>query len=207
MILEACVETFEEAIRAETLGADRIELCANLNVGGTTPSYALIESVRSKLNIPIMVMIRPRGGDFVYNRMELRNMKQSIEICKSIPVAGVVFGILNNDHRINIEDTAYLANCAAPLDVTFHKAIDETPELLDSVKKLIGIQSISRILTSGGMPTAREGAAMINEMIHTVQNHLTILAAGRITNKNLKKMSELLHTNEFHGRKIVGELK
>jgi len=206
IILEACVETFEEAIKAEERGADRIELCAELDVGGTTPSYPLLESVRKKLSIPIMVMIRPRGGDFVYDSMELKMMKQTIKICKSLDVEGVVFGILDDKKNINIKHTAQLAEFASPLEITFHKAIDDCNNLIIAVQSLKKIELITRILTSGGMITALEGARHINEMIMEAEHKLKILAAGRITDKNLNEVSEILLTDEFHGRKIVGNL-
>jgi len=206
MILEACVETFEEALKAESLGANRIELCDDLSVGGITPSYALIDSVKKQLKIPIMVMIRPRGGNFIYDSSELKLMKQSIDVCKSLCVMGVVFGILNNQNLIDPENTRMLAEYANPLEITFHKAIDDTPDPVRAAKTLTQIKSISRILTSGGKPTALEGAAIINEMSEIVTGHLKILAAGRITNTNLKEMSNILEVEEFHGRKIVGTL-
>jgi copper homeostasis protein len=207
MVLEACVETFKEALQAETRGANRIELCADLHVGGVTPSYILLEVVRKRLRIPIMVMIRPRGGNFVYNTAELKLMQQNIDICKSLNVAGIVFGILDEKNNINVKETANLANYASPLEVTFHKAIDETDDLLKGVKELKKIKGITRILTSGGKPTALEGARMINEMVSSAGNTLKILAAGRITDKNLPELSEILNTDEFHGRRIVGDLK
>lgn len=206
IILEACVESFQEALKAESLGANRIELCAELNVGGTTPSYSLLQSVMKELNIPVMVMIRPRGGNFVYDTMELKTMKQSIDICKSLGVMGVVFGLLDDQNNIDIEKTKNLTEYAAPLEVTFHKAIDETNDLTRAVMDLKQVKGITRILTSGGKPTALEGADQINEMIRIAGDFCKILAAGSITNKNLNKMSKMLLTDEFHGRKIVGEL-
>lgn len=206
MILEACVETYKEAFLAETRGADRIELCAELNVGGITPSYALLESVRAKLSIPIMVMIRPRGGNFIYDTLELKLMKQNIDICKSLNVNGVVFGLLDDNNNIDVKNTMLLAKCAHPLEVTFHKAIDETNDLIKSVYELKQIPEITRILTSGGKPTAYEGSRLLNEMIQATEGALKILAAGRITDKNLAEISGILHTDEFHGRRIVGDL-
>lgn len=207
MILEACVETIEEAIRAEMLGAHRIELCADLQVGGTTPSYALLESVLGKLKIPVMVMIRPRGGNFVYDPLELKSMKQSIEVCKSLKVKGVVFGILDRRNHIDQINTSRLAEYAAPLEVTFHKAIDDTADLISSAGILIRIPGVTRILTSGGMATALEGADVINKMIDAAGDAVKVLAAGRITKYNLGELSKLLNTDEFHGRRIVGDLK
>jgi copper homeostasis protein len=206
MVLEACVESFQEALIAEARGADRIELCAELEFGGTTPSYALLESVMRKLSIPVMVMIRPRGGNFTYDTLEIKTMKQSIDICKSLGVMGIVLGLLDEQHNIDIGNTKNLTEYAAPLEVTFHKAIDDANDLIKAVKELQQIKGITRILTSGGKPTAHEGADQINEMIGTAGDSFKILAAGRITNINLKEISEMLHTDEFHGRKIVGEL-
>jgi len=206
MIIEACVETFEEALMAEARGANRIELCADLHVGGTTPSYALLQSVRDSLHIPIMVMIRPRGGNYIYSDRELKVMKQAIDICKSLNVAGVVLGVLDNHNNVNTRDTAMLAAHATPLDITFHKAIDDTVDLIKSVEKLKNIKGITRILSSGGKPTALEGAECINEMISKAGNVLKILAAGRITKENLTELAGILNTDEFHGRRIVGDL-
>ena len=206
MILEACVETFEEALKAESMGASRIELCDDLSVGGITPSYALLDSVKKQLKIPIMVMIRPRGGNFVYDSSELKLMKQSIDVCKSLGVMGVVFGILNNQDLIDAENTKMLAEYADPLDITFHKAIDDTPDPVRSAEILTKTKGITRILTSGGKPTALEGAENINKMSKIAAGYLKILAAGRITATNLDEISGILKADEFHGRKIVGQL-
>jgi len=204
MIVEACVESFQEAIKAESNGADRIELCAQLEIGGTTPSYALIESTYKILKIPIMVMIRPRGGHFVYSTSEIKIMKQSIDICKSIGVYGIVFGILTNANEVDITKTKDLVKYAHPLQITFHKAIDDTPHILEAVEQLKNIDGVNRILTSGGCETAFEGAIVINKMVDLAKEKLIIVAAGRITNENLKSIKNKLSTSEFHGRKIVG---
>lgn len=206
MVLEACVETFEEALKAESRGADRIELCDDLSVGGITPSYALLASVMKQIKIPVMVMVRPRGGDFVYSSAEIKVMKQSIEVCKSLDVMGVVFGILDKKNQIDIATTRMLAHWAKPLEITFHKAIDDTPNPVHSAEILTEIEGISRILTSGGKTTALEGSEVINEMSKITAAHLKILAAGRITSENLKEISRILNVDEFHGRKIVGHL-
>ncbi len=207
MVLEACVETFEEALKAESLGADRIELCDDLSVGGITPSYELLDSVLKQLKIPVMVMIRPRGGNFVYTTSEIKVMKQSIDVCKTLNVTGVVFGILDKHNHIDMDDTRFLAEYASPLEITFHKAIDDTPDPVRSAEMLIAIKGISRILTSGGKDTALEGVENINEMSKVTAGHLKILAAGRITNENLREISGILDVEEFHGRKIVGHLQ
>ena len=207
MVLEACVETFQEALKAESLGADRIELCDDLSIGGITPSYALLDSVIKHLKIPVMVMIRPRGGSFVYTASEIKVMRQSIEVCKSLNVMGVVFGMLDKYNQIDMDTTRLLAEYASPLDITFHKAIDDTPDPVQSAEMLTEVKGITRILTSGGKTTALEGTDTINEMSKVTAGHLKILAAGRITNINLEEISGILDVEEFHGRKIVGQLQ
>ena len=203
ILKEACVESLQEAIMAEKNGADRIELCAELNLGGTTPGYHLIEKAKAVLKIPIMVMIRPRGGNFIYNPMEIRLMKQSIDICKQLEVLGVVFGILDDKKQIDPIVTGMLADYSKPLKITFHKAIDETPEPVESVKLLNKIPGITRILTSGGKATAIEGAPMISKMIKKARPDLIIIAAGKVTHENLHEISKIIPATEFHGRRIV----
>lgn len=154
-----------------------------------------------------MVMIRPRGGNFVYTTSEIKVMKQSIDVCKTLNVTGVVFGILDKHNHIDMDDTRFLAEYASPLEITFHKAIDDTPDPVRSAEMLIAIKGISRILTSGGKDTALEGVENINEMSKVTAGHLKILAAGRITNENLREISGILDVEEFHGRKIVGHLQ
>ena len=125
ILLEACVGCYKEAKKAELQGADRIELCDNLGEGGTTPSYGTIYLATQNINIPIAVIIRPRGGDFVYSNDEFEIMKKDIVICKELGVETVVFGILNKENKIDIERTKELIDLASGLKVTFHMAFDE----------------------------------------------------------------------------------
>jgi copper homeostasis protein len=206
IIREACVESVIEAVHAQERGADRIELCADLGSGGITPSYALIESAKKILKIPLMVMIRPRAGNFIYDNVEIKLMRQSIDVCKSIGVMGVVLGILDSHNLVDFEATSELVQQALPLQATFHKAIDETPDLPESVKQLTGIKGITRILSSGGSKTALEGVDLLNKMIGISKGKIIIIAAGKITNENIGELSGIIQTNEFHGRRIVGVL-
>ena len=206
LIREACVETFQEARRAQEQGAERIELCARLDLGGITPSYALIESIRKELSIPIMVMIRPRGGNFVYDPMEIKVMRQNIETCKKIGITGVVFGLLQRSGTIDPKQTEHLVELAYPLEVTFHKAIDETPDPVAAIEELTRIKGITRVLSSGGAESALEGASVLNEMIDRAKNKLIIIAGGKVTSDNLEEVAKAIHTSEFHGKKIVGPL-
>ena len=125
MIKEACVESFEKALEAQSNGANRIELCENLAVGGTTPSYGTVKICLEKLNIPIFPMIRARGGNFVYSKDEIKIMKEDIKIFKELGVKGVVLGCLTSDNKIDLEFTKELVDLAYPMEVTFHKSRDE----------------------------------------------------------------------------------
>ena len=201
---EACVENLNEAIKAELLGADRIELCANLNVGGTTPSFELIQEVKSKLTIPIRVMIRPRGGDFCYSDSEIESMLSQIEYCKRLKVDAVVFGISNSDKTLNIASIKKLAQKAYPLKIIIHKAIDETPDILQACKDLISTEQITTILTSGGKETAEEGLPILKSLIDLAGDKIEIMPAGKITNSNIETLHDYLNARAYHGKRIVG---
>ena len=202
MIKEACVESFEKALEAQNNGADRIELCENLSVGGTTPSYGTVKICLEKLNIPIFPMIRARGGNFVYSKDEIEIMKEDIKVFKDLGVKGLVLGCLTSDNKIDLELTKTLVNLAYPMEITFHKAIDEISNPLDYIEDLVNI-GIKRILTSGGKATALEGKDLINEMIKKSNGRLKIVVAGKVTKENLNELSNLISANEFHGKLIV----
>ena len=199
---EVCVESYQETIAAVAAGATRIELCENLSCGGTTPSYGTIKQVTEKLDVPVMVMIRPRGGDFCYSEEEYEIMKYDIQICRQLKVTGVVFGLLNQDHTIDVERTARLVEVAQPLQVTFHKAIDETNDLLLAVSQLKET-GVTRILTSGGEATAIEGSQILNEMIKIAGNQLKIIVAGKVTLENFEEIRKLIPSSDYHGRRLV----
>ena len=202
MIKEACVESFEKALESQNNGADRIELCENLSVGGTTPSYGTVKVCLEKLDIPIFPMIRARGGNFVYSKDEIEIMKEDIKIFKELGVKGVVLGCLISNNKIDLELTKELVDLAYPMEVTFHKAIDEISNPLDYIENLVNI-GIKRILTSGGKATALEGKDLINEMIKKSNGRLKIVVAGKVTKENLNELSNLISANEFHGKLIV----
>ena len=204
-IKEACVESLEEALKAERLGADRIELCADLSQDGITPGKEVIRKAKEQLLIPIRVMIRPRGGNFVYAKAEYNEMKQDVEFCKEIGVEGVVFGILNEDKTLDIERISGLVEVAKPLKVVIHKAIDETPDILKATQELTNINGISTILSSGGKATAKDGILALKSMIDIAGNKLEIMPAGRVTYKNLDKIHKSVGAKAYHGRQIVGD--
>ncbi len=207
MIKEACVETLEEAKLAEKRGANRIELCSDLANDGLTPSFELMKRAITELKIPVMTMARPRAGNFVHTKEEVEQMKKDINAAKKAGAAGVVFGLLTPDNKIDIENTRILAEYAKPLPVTFHKAIDELENPVDGVKELLKIDNIKRILTSGGKPTALEGKPVIKKMIEAAGDKITILVAGKVLDSNVDEIQKTTGTKELHGRKIVGELQ
>jgi len=206
MIKEACVETFEEALLAEKKGATRIELCSDLLNDGLTPSFELMQKTCSTLKIPVMVMIRPRAGNFVYAEEEISQMKSEIDLAKEAGASGVVFGLLTSDNKIDKTNTKILAEYAHPLPVTFHKAIDEMENPVEGVSVLKEISGIKRILTSGGKPTALEGQKIIRKMVEVAGVQITILVAGKVLNTNVEEIQKLTGAKELHGRRIVGEL-
>ncbi len=206
LILEACVESLEEAILAEKKGAGRIELCSRLDLDGLTPDRKLIELVIHTLNIPVKVMIRPLAGDFVYTTDEFSGMKNIIQFCKHAGAQGVVFGMLDKSGQLNFEQIQLLAELAAPLEVTIHKAIDQTPDPVASLSSLLQIGRIASILTSGGATTAMEGKDVIKKMLQVSEGKINIIAAGKITNQNLDEIHQLIGAREYHGRRIVGQL-
>ena len=206
MIKEACVETFEEAQRAEQQGASRIELRADLSNDGLTPSPELMQKTFATLKIPVMVMIRPRAGNFVYTEEEINQMKTDIDWAKKAAAAGVVLGLLTPENKIDVENTQLLAEIAHPIPVTFHKAIDELKNPVEGVEALKKISGIKRILTSGGKPTAMKGLETLKKMLQTAGGNPIIMIAGKVTNKNVNELQQLTGAVEFHGRRIMGEL-
>ena len=202
MIKEACVESLIDAIEAEKRGADRIELCDNLSQGGTTPSYGTIKLALSTLKIPVFPIIRPRGGDFYYTPAEIEVIKEDIKICKSLGAKGVVLGILTADKKIDFKTLAEFIELAKPMEVTFHKAIDELEDPTLVIDELINL-GVKRILSSGTKPTALEGKDMLNKMIEKAGDRLTIVVAGKVTKEILPEVSNLIPAKEYHGKVIV----
>lgn len=203
LIFEACVETLEDALVAEKRGANRIELCSALDQDGLTPSPELtLECVQSLL-IPVMAMVRPRGGNFVYSEAEILQMEAEIEFFKQSGVAGVVFGLLTKENTIDIANTSRLARLAFPLEVTFHKAIDYSNDVLKSFQELNSINGFTRVLTSGGMDTAWNGREVLKQMQELPDRRIKIIAAGKVLPENRKQIFEFTGVSELHGQRIV----
>ena len=197
ILLEISVESASGAAAAEHGGANRIELCANLNVGGVTPSAELMRETRKAVCAPIFVMIRPRGGDFAFSAEEFSAMMRDVEIAKSCRMDGVVFGILHADRTVNLERTRELVEAAKPLPVTFHRAFDETPDLQAALEAVIAAGA-TRILTSGGKPNADAGASVLAELMKATAGRITILPGGGINARNLEAVVRVTGACEIH---------
>lgn len=205
-IREACVDSIEQALLAEKKGADRIELCADLQYDGLTPSENVISEAKKRLKIPIRVMIRPRPGDFVYSEKELLRMEEAIAFCRKTGVDGVVLGILKNDNTLDLDLISKLANRAFPLKVVVHKAIDDTPDPVKALAELKGLGGITTVLSSGGAQTAFRGREVLKEMIRTSGN-IEVMPAGKITVGNVYELHRFLGAGAYHGKRIVGSLE
>lgn len=199
---EACVESLEEALRAQELGADRVEYCARLDLDGLTPTIEEVNIALTHLKIPIMVMIRPREGDFQYSDAEFETMQVQIHAFKETGIQGVVLGITKDD-KIDFERTKILSDLAGPKEVCFHKAIDTIGDPLEGIRSLNKIENITRILTSGKAKTAVQGISVLKEMLTIARKDLSIMPAGKITANNIEEIHAILGAQEYHGKKIV----
>jgi copper homeostasis protein len=195
--LEISVASVEAALAAERGGADRIELCAELSVGGLTPARELLLSVREKIGIPIYSMIRPREGNFVYSVAEFAEMKRSIVVAKEAGMNGVVLGILKEDRRLDVNRTRELVEFARPLPATFHRAFDDTANLVEALEDVIRTGS-ERILTSGRAKSAPEGAAILARLVRAARERIIIVPGAGINAENIAKVSQQTVALEFH---------
>ena len=206
MIKEACCEGFTEGINAEALGANRIELCSNLAVGGLSPSFNEVKEALKFLNIPVFVMVRPREGNFIYSKKEKELIIQEIRNLKNIKVEGIVIGSLNNKGEIDTEFMKEVVKIAKPMNITFHKAIDEVKDYNKAIEQLIEI-GIDRVLTSGKKDKAEDAIGFLKTINRLYGNDITFVAAGNITKDNLDSLNNKLDFKEYHGKSIVGYLK
>ena len=197
IILEACVDSIESALAAEAGGADRIELCAALGEGGLTPSAGTIAVARQRLAIGSHVMIRPRGGDFLYTDAEFASMQRDVEMAKRLGATGVVFGLLLPDGSIDLARTRQLTEQARPLSVTFHRAFDMTNDPKKALTDLIAL-GVDRILTSGQAPTAAEGIALLTKLVKQAGDRIVVMPGGSIDEKSLPKILKGTGASEVH---------
>ncbi len=183
--VEVCVEGLANALAAGEGGADRVELCENLGIGGVTPGAGAVAVASERLAIPVHVLIRPRGGDFVYSDDELLAMKRDVQAAKGLGASGVVFGFLTVEGQVDLERTAWLAELTRPMSVTFHKAFDLANDRSEALEGLIGL-GVDRVLTSGGAPTAKEGLAELAALTGRAAGRVVIMAGGSIARSQVR---------------------
>lgn len=197
MLLEVCANSVESAIAAEKGGADRVELCENLSEGGTTPSFGTITLARKQLSIDLHVIIRPRGGDFLYNSNELEIMKSDILECKKIGVDGVVFGMLTQDGKIDKALCRQFVDLAFPMKTTFHRAFDMVSDPFQSMDELISL-GFDILLTSGFQNKAINGVHLISELVNRANNRISIMPGSGINEENILEIANKTLAKCFH---------
>ncbi len=204
-ILETIAFNVESCTKAQTAGAQRIELCDNQGEGGTTPSYGFIKAARQKLQIQLYPIIRPRGGDFLYSDDEFEIIKADIKICKDLGCDGVVIGMLHEDASIDKVRCSQLVNLAYPMGVTFHRAFDRVINMEQALEDIIEI-GCERILTSGLYPTAMEGLSNLKELISLSNERIIIMPGSGVRASNIAEIALQTSAVEFHSsaRKMVG---
>ena len=197
LISEICIDSVDGAIAAAEAGAQRVELCANLLEGGTTPSLGLMETTIARAKLPVQVMIRPRGGDFLHSDIEVDIMLRDIAAAKAARAGGVVFGCLTADGRVDAKLTERLIAAARPLSVTFHRAFDVAQDPIEAMQTLIGL-GIDRLLTSGQEPNALEGGPLIRCLIELAAGRLIVMPGGGITARNVARVVRETGASEIH---------
>lgn len=197
MQVEICVDSVESAMAAEHGGAQRVELCSNLLEGGVTPSAGLVSVVRQRIGIGLFVMIRPRGGDFCYTDPEFEIMQQDIRQARDMGADGIILGVLDRDARVDVPRTRKLVELAGPLPVTFHRAIDMTPDPRVALEEVVATGA-ARVLTSGGAPKVTKGLAVVARMVETAGDRIAVMVGGGITPETIAGVAEATHATEFH---------
>ena len=198
MEIEICCGSIQSAANAKAGGAVRIELCQGLVEGGTTPSPATINYAVKELGLKVFVLVRPRGGDFCYNELEIKTMEEDVKFCKQAGVAGIVVGFLHPDGSIDTELTRRFVKLAAPLPVTFHRAFDRCTDPLRALEEVIDC-GCARILTSGCKPTAMEGADVLQQLVQQANGRIKILAGSGVTPENAAELRQKTGAPEIHG--------
>jgi len=200
--LEIACFNAQSAVIAQQSGADRIELCDKIKEGGTTPDFEITRQTRERLTIPLYVMIRPRGGNFVYSEEEFQLMKSEIQRFKTIGVDGFVFGILNDDKTINVPQNSELVEFARPFPCTFHRAFDEVQNVFESLEAVIQC-GFSTLLTSGTMPNVIEGISVLQQLVVKAKNRITIMPGGGLRSGNIKIIQQQTNAGFYHSSAIT----
>lgn len=203
--LEICCTSLEDAKHAFDNGADRIELCEKLSVGGVTPSLQLIESVISAVQIPVFVLIRPRPGDFVFNNKELKKMLSSIQNSVEMGVSGIVSGALKLDNNIDMYVLDKLIEASRSLPFTFHRAFDESENIEQSFKELRS-KGVDRVLSSAGLSRASDDPKKISRFVQLSESNPRVLCCGGIRSSNIRDLLHVPELHEFHSAASLSPL-
>lgn len=202
-VIATCIDDVRQIVRG---GANRIELVSGLSEGGLTPSASLIRSaVHAAGDVPVMVMIRPHAMSFRYSREDLEIMMDDIAIAQDCGAFGVVFGVLGEDGEVDLKAMDRLMRHIGPLEVTFHKAIDETPDPVETLRKIRSYPALQRVLTSGGTGNILDNLAVMAAMKESAGSHLRVLAGGGVTIGNIETIASAGAADEFHVGKMVRE--
>jgi copper homeostasis protein len=199
ILVEAAVESLEDALAAVDGGADRLELCGDLNVGGVTPDDELISTVLNRVSVPVFTMIRPRGGGFAYTEFELRTMLTSIDRARELGVNGVVFGVLDSRSRLDRNATESLASAASGMSITFHRAFDRIVDRETALESLVEF-GVHRVLTSAGAPDALAGVDGLRDLVELAGDDIIILAGGGVRPHTARDIVEQTSVREVHAR-------
>lgn len=195
--MEVCANSVTSALAAQLGGAKRVELCASLTEGGTTPSYGEIALAKKMLSIEVFPIIRPRGGDFLYSDLEFAIMKEDVKMCKSLHCEGIVIGILKANGTIDTGRCAELVDLAKPMQVAFHRAFDMTVDMEAALEELIAL-GIVRVLSSGGMATASQGAQMLAKLVKQAGDRIAIMPGAGVNLTNISTLIQATGAQEFH---------
>jgi copper homeostasis protein len=197
ILLEICCGSIDDAIQAEKGGADRVELCSALFLGGLTPSIGTIREAKKRLKIPVIVMVRPRGGGFCYTEAEMATMERDVEAATDSGADGIVFGILQSDGRIDVTRTKRIRQLIGKRQAVFHRAFDVTPDPYKTMEQLADL-GITRILTSGQKDSVPEGAELIAELIDRAGKRIEILPGGGIRPFNVREVVDKTGCRQVH---------
>ena len=203
IVVEAAVDSFDAALAAESEGVQRIELCGPLHDGGTTPSAGLIARCSERLLVSMFVLVRPRGGDFIYSADELAIMTKDIAVVKELGADGVVIGSLTAQGDVDADTLSELIAVASPMRVGFHRAFDQLRDPEESLELLVSLQ-MDHILTSGGAATAIEGLDRIRRLVQRAGDRIGITAGGSITAANARAVVDQTGVSTVHGRHFQG---
>jgi copper homeostasis protein len=200
--IEIACFNLDSVLIAEKSGADRVELCDNIALGGTTPNTHLVQQARENLTIDLYVMIRPRGGNFVYSVVEFEQMKSEISALKTLGVDGFVFGILKENQTIQIELNSELVALASPLPCSFHRAFDAVTHYEQALEDVISC-GFTTLLTSGTFSNVMQGKDVLKQLVVQAQNRIQIMPGGGLRSTNISELNERVNANWYHSSAIT----